>query len=182
MNPCPCSWYGDPVRECTCSNSMVSRYPSNPPLVRRIFGPLLDQTDPRSGRSSIEDRADQRSDDIHTSPPLRGHQPAVQRRRPCTRRGWPGRGARPLPWGRCGQEPAPRGHAAATHERPRLQRTPQEFAASSSWRGPSRTWWARIPLRRPIWPRLSSTGRDGKPDLLIIQPFWGIMTDKRLRR
>ena len=26
LNPCPCGWYGDPVRECTCSNAMVSRY------------------------------------------------------------------------------------------------------------------------------------------------------------
>ena len=26
MNPCPCSYYGDPVRECTCSLQTISRY------------------------------------------------------------------------------------------------------------------------------------------------------------
>jgi magnesium chelatase family protein len=39
LNPCPCGWYGDPVRECTCSNAMVSRYQ------KRISGPLLDRID-----------------------------------------------------------------------------------------------------------------------------------------
>jgi len=39
MNPCPCGYYGDQVRECTCSNSMASRYQ------KRISGPLLDRID-----------------------------------------------------------------------------------------------------------------------------------------
>jgi magnesium chelatase family protein len=39
QNPCPCGWHGDPVRECTCSLSMVSRYQ------KRISGPLLDRID-----------------------------------------------------------------------------------------------------------------------------------------
>jgi len=39
MNPCPCGYYGDPVKECTCSNMMVSRYQ------KRISGPLLDRID-----------------------------------------------------------------------------------------------------------------------------------------
>jgi magnesium chelatase family protein len=39
LNPCPCGYYGDPVRECTCSNAMVSRYQ------KRISGPLLDRID-----------------------------------------------------------------------------------------------------------------------------------------
>ncbi len=39
MNPCPCGYYGDPVRACTCSPGMVSRYQ------KRISGPLLDRID-----------------------------------------------------------------------------------------------------------------------------------------
>ncbi len=39
MNPCPCGYYGDPVKECTCTPSMISRYQ------KRISGPLLDRID-----------------------------------------------------------------------------------------------------------------------------------------
>ncbi len=39
MNPCPCGYYGDPVRQCTCPSALVSRYQ------KRISGPLLDRID-----------------------------------------------------------------------------------------------------------------------------------------
>ena len=39
MNACPCGFYGDPQKGCTCSHSMVTRYQ------KRISGPLLDRID-----------------------------------------------------------------------------------------------------------------------------------------
>ncbi len=39
MNPCPCGYYSDPEKECTCSISMVKNYQ------KRISGPLLDRID-----------------------------------------------------------------------------------------------------------------------------------------
>ncbi|HEY3991505.1 MAG TPA: YifB family Mg chelatase-like AAA ATPase [Ktedonobacteraceae bacterium] len=39
MNPCPCGYYMDPVKECSCSASAIARYQE------RISGPLLDCID-----------------------------------------------------------------------------------------------------------------------------------------
>ena len=39
MNPCPCGYYGDSQKECTCSNAVITRYQS------RISGPLMDRID-----------------------------------------------------------------------------------------------------------------------------------------
>jgi magnesium chelatase family protein len=39
MNPCPCGFYGDATRACTCSPSLVTRYQ------KRLSGPLLDRID-----------------------------------------------------------------------------------------------------------------------------------------
>lgn len=39
MNPCPCGYYGDTVKACTCSQSLIQKY------LQRISGPLLDRID-----------------------------------------------------------------------------------------------------------------------------------------
>ena len=39
MTPCPCGYYGDPLRPCTCSAGVVTKYR------KRISGPLLDRID-----------------------------------------------------------------------------------------------------------------------------------------
>jgi magnesium chelatase family protein len=39
MNPCPCGYYGDTRKECTCSPGMIARYQ------KKISGPLLDRID-----------------------------------------------------------------------------------------------------------------------------------------
>lgn len=39
MNPCPCGYYNDPQRKCTCNPGQIQRYMS------RISGPLLDRID-----------------------------------------------------------------------------------------------------------------------------------------
>jgi magnesium chelatase family protein len=39
MNPCPCGYYTDPNKECTCNPMMISKY------MAKISGPLLDRID-----------------------------------------------------------------------------------------------------------------------------------------
>jgi magnesium chelatase family protein len=39
MNPCPCGYYGDPVKACTCSAATITRYQ------KRLSGPILDRID-----------------------------------------------------------------------------------------------------------------------------------------
>jgi magnesium chelatase family protein len=59
MNPCPCGYFGDPVKDCTCSPMMITRYrptslrfgdsPASPMAGLRlrsqhISGPLMDRS------------------------------------------------------------------------------------------------------------------------------------------
>jgi len=39
MNPCPCGFYTDPVKDCTCNSNQIQKYMS------KISGPLLDRID-----------------------------------------------------------------------------------------------------------------------------------------
>jgi magnesium chelatase family protein len=39
MNPCPCGYYGDPERECSCTSTQILTYQ------KRLSGPLLDRID-----------------------------------------------------------------------------------------------------------------------------------------
>jgi magnesium chelatase family protein len=55
MNPCPCGWYGDALRECTCDPALVERYRA------RLSGPLLDRIDLRVAVASVSWREIERS-------------------------------------------------------------------------------------------------------------------------
>ena len=39
MNPCPCGFYGDATKECTCSSTQILNYQ------RKLSGPLMDRID-----------------------------------------------------------------------------------------------------------------------------------------
>jgi magnesium chelatase family protein len=47
-NPCPCGYFGDPKRPCTCLPGMISRYQ------KRISGPILDRIDIHVDVPSVE--------------------------------------------------------------------------------------------------------------------------------
>lgn len=57
MNPCPCGYFGDPLRSCTCSASTIARYQ------KKISGPLLDRIDihVEAPRVEFEKLADRRA-------------------------------------------------------------------------------------------------------------------------
>jgi magnesium chelatase family protein len=76
MNPCPCGYYGDPFRQCTCPPSLVARYQ------RRISGPFIDRVDifievPHIDYEKLtDDRAGEKSEKVQervTAARLRQH-------------------------------------------------------------------------------------------------------------
>jgi magnesium chelatase family protein len=66
MNPCPCGFASDPIKECTCTPLQIQRY------LARISGPLLDRIDihlevpPLKYREITTDDAGESSADIRT--------------------------------------------------------------------------------------------------------------------
>jgi magnesium chelatase family protein len=66
MNPCPCGYYGDSLKPCTCAPAMVTKYQ------KRISGPLLDRIDihievPRVDYEKLSgNRASESSETIRT--------------------------------------------------------------------------------------------------------------------
>lgn len=78
MNPCPCGYYGDSVKECTCAPSQITRYQ------KRISGPLLDRIDifTEVPRIEYEKLTDQRMGESSESIQKRVENArAIQRRR-----------------------------------------------------------------------------------------------------
>ena len=67
MNPCPCGFFGDPVKACTCSPQAVHRYLS------KISGPLLDRID-------IHIEVPRLKHDELTAPPIGEKSEAVRKR------------------------------------------------------------------------------------------------------
>ncbi len=74
MNPCPCGFFNDPVRECTCSPTAIARYQ------KRISGPLLDRIDihVEVPRVDYEKLADKRQ--VETSAIIRARVQAARER------------------------------------------------------------------------------------------------------
>ena len=64
MNPCPCGYYGDSLKPCTCAHALVTKYQ------KRISDPLLDRIDihievPRVNYEKLSgDRVSESSDAI----------------------------------------------------------------------------------------------------------------------
>ncbi len=74
MNPCPCGYYGDAKKECTCSSAMITRYQ------KKLSGPLLDRIDihVEVPRVEYEKLADERT--AETSAQIRTRVEAARQR------------------------------------------------------------------------------------------------------
>ena len=74
MNPCPCGYYGDPERECSCTPPMISRYRS------RISGPLMDRIDIQVPVPSVKYREISDKQDAESSANIRKRVVAARNR------------------------------------------------------------------------------------------------------
>ena len=98
----PPSWTV-PILDRGSGRLRIGQHPRSPPRRGRLFESDEKLSDERLGVPSnlfLQNRHHPRVRGGGPAEPaatLRGYRPHVQRRRPCTRRGWPRRGARPLP-------------------------------------------------------------------------------------
>lgn len=65
MNPCPCGFFGDPMRECHCTPAQIQRY------VSKISGPLLDRIDIHIEVPAVKYKELRATDDIEPSARVR---------------------------------------------------------------------------------------------------------------
>lgn len=65
MNPCPCGFFGDPMRECHCTRAQIQRY------VSKISGPLLDRIDIHIEVPAVKYKELRATDDIEPSARVR---------------------------------------------------------------------------------------------------------------
>ena len=74
LHGCPCGFYGDPVKECSCSASSIARYQ------KRISGPLLDRNNihVEVPRVYYEKLVDKRN--VETSETIRKQEQAARER------------------------------------------------------------------------------------------------------
>jgi magnesium chelatase family protein len=61
LNPCPCGFYGDPKRQCHCSQNSIERY------IEKLSGPLLDRIDIQVNVQSVDYDSIKQSSAVHTS-------------------------------------------------------------------------------------------------------------------
>jgi magnesium chelatase family protein len=59
MNPCPCGYFGDSTKECTCTSSQIIAYQ------KRLSGPLLDRLDLVVHVSRVPNRSLLNSDSLN---------------------------------------------------------------------------------------------------------------------
>lgn len=73
MNPCPCGYFGDPFKSCTCNPLQIHRYRS------RISGPLLDRFDIQIEVPRLQDVEFDNAPATETSAVVRGRVEAARR-------------------------------------------------------------------------------------------------------
>ena len=74
-NPCPCGFYGDAARQCSCAEAMVTRYQ------KRLSGPILDRIDMHLTVSRVEfDELTSSENDAESSAVVRSRVTAARQR------------------------------------------------------------------------------------------------------